>query len=150
MWYLVDVAKTVPITIGDYEFCKIDPATWKRKNTGWHNIVYKDWKIVENDIKICKWLSKTELLDTVKHELWHQVYTTKVTPIQKETWTKMHNESTAPWDFKQVYSKQNELEDFADTFSSSFSKKELPRTQKFKDKISFIKDMIKNTDITKK
>ena len=144
MGYLVDIAKTVPITIGDYDFCKKDIKTGKRKNTGWHNIKYDDkWNIVENDIKICKWLNKKELITTAKHELWHQAYFTKMDDNDRTKWDGLNYKSSKLLDFLQKYSTTNKIEDFADTFWNSFSKKPAKRSPVYDEKIKFINNIKK-------
>ncbi len=151
MGYLVDIAKTVPITIGDYDFCKIDPVTGKRKNTGWHTIEYDDaGNITQNNIKICSGLPKRELLDTAKHELWHQAYFTRLNDTERKEYNDLHTASTKPWDFKQAYSQQNPIEDYADTFSSAFSNKNLIRTPLFTQKLDTIKKKFNLFDFSAK
>lgn len=87
MGYLVDIAKTVPIEIGDFDFCK-------KGYNGWHDINIEDGNITRNSIKICKGLDKKKLVETVKHELGHQVYTAYLSDEEKTKWDDLYKQST--------------------------------------------------------
>ena len=66
---LIQLLLIVPITIGDFEYCKeINGFTQRGK----HEIVIQDDVIIKNEIQICR--NATEKEWVLSHELGHQFW----------------------------------------------------------------------------
>ncbi len=133
---LVDIAKTVPITFWDYEFCQ-------NGYDGWHDIEIKDWNITRNSIKLCESLKKDKrkLVNVAKHELGHQVYTAYLSDEQKNKFDDLSAKNNSPIDSLRPYSSKEAVEDFADTFDVSYRKDKPLRSKLFDEKQDFINEL---------
>ena len=133
---LTDIAKQVPIEIGDFDMCKPDEKGFRYR--GWHDIWIENGNITRNSIKICKGLKKDELLHVVKHELWHQVHEAYLTDEQKKQWADLYAQAVNEDDFLREYSSKSALEWFADTFSESYRKTPTKRSDLFQQKVDLV------------
>ena len=133
---LIQLLLVVPITYGDFEYCKeIDGFNQRGK----HEIVIQDDVIIKNEIQVCK--NATEKEWVILHELGHQFWHTHLSITERKQYREMFSDKAE--DFWRAYGMQSPEEDFADNFASIYLGKKYERSEKYKQKIDFIRKIIK-------
>jgi hypothetical protein len=129
---LIQLLLIVPITYGDFEYCE-------KGTSARHHITIQDDVILKNYIEVCN--NTKDKSFHLLHELGHQFWHTHLSLTEREQYRKMFSSKNS--DFWRNYGMVSPEEDFADNFANIYLKREYERSEKYNQKINFIKKIIK-------